>query len=104
MPVTAQITIVCAVPVTVGWYARLTKTKPCNQKIGEKQREANSWFCGRGPVLRGGRSHLGPIRPGRRREALHPQLRRGRRRRHLALVARCQRRQVDGLRRQLLPD
>ena len=41
---------------------------------------------------------------GRARQALHPQLRRGRRRRHLALVAGRERRQVDAVRRQLLPD
>src|ERR1700731_4147304 len=73
----------------------LQKAKPCNQKIGEKQREANSWFCGRGSVLRGGRSHLGPIRPSGRREALHPQLRRGRCRRHFALVARNEGKSMD---------
>src|SRR5580693_8777721 len=45
------------------WYAGL-KTQASNQKIREKQRETSSWFCGGGPVLCGGRSLVGPIRPG----------------------------------------
>src|SRR5215203_84435 len=88
-----------------GGYCRRRCSRIVLVELWEEQREANNQPCGR-TAVGPSRGQFGPrpISRVRRRKTLHPQLRRGGRGRYLALVAGPQRRKVNELRRQLLPD